>query len=147
MRHDLTVFFRDLQDRLDWLVKEVSRLQEENERLLKENKTLREEVTLARLFRDLEPTAEVRQALAPSGGGELFEPPPAVSWEAMEFYRVLPKSFTFAEFFQAAEGAGVAGNAARDYMLVYFRENLLQQRGTRIEKTQTAASYPRRMAR
>ena len=68
MRHDLTVFFRDLQDRLDWLVKEVARLQEENERLLKENKTLREEVTLARLFRDLEPTAEVRQVLASSAG-------------------------------------------------------------------------------
>lgn len=144
MRHDLTVFFRDLQDRLDWLVKEVTRLQEENERLLKENKSLREEVTLARLFRDLEPVPEAKETPAPAA--EMFELPGAVSWEAMEFYRMLPRSFTFAEFFHAAERVGVSGDTARDYMLVFFRENMLNQKGTRIEKTQTIP-FPRRIAR
>ena len=143
MSHDIQTFLRDLQDRLDWLFKEVALLQQENDRLLKDNKALREEVTLARLFRDLESAPETpRAAAAPD---DLFEPPSSVSREAMAFYHHLPASFNFAEFFLTAETQGVPGDLSRAFMLVYFRENMLQQKSTRIEKTGTMP-YPKRLA-
>ena len=144
MSHDVQTFLRDLQDRLDWLFKEVVRLQQENDRLLKDNKTLREEVTLARLFRDLEPAPETPHAAA--APEELFELPASVSREAMEFYHHLPASLNFAEFFLTAEAQDIPGDLSREFMLVYFRENMLQQKGTRIEKTGTMP-YPKRLAR
>src|SRR5690606_19511125 len=104
MSPDLKAFCRDLQDRLGWLSKEVARLQEDNERLQQENKSLREEVTLARLFRDIEPAPEGPRPAAPPD--ELFDAPPSVSREAMEFYHHLPPTFNFADFFQVAEQAG-----------------------------------------
>lgn len=143
MSYDLKAFCRDLQDRLNWLFKEVTRLEEENERLQRENKTLREEVTLARLFRDIEPQSATAAPPAPE---ELFDLPAAVSREALSLYQQLPENFTFAEYFQAAEGEGVSGDLARDYMLLYFREHMLHQLGTRIEKTGDFP-YPRRLAR
>jgi hypothetical protein len=144
MSYDLKAFCRDLQDRLTWLFKEVTRLQEENERLLKENKSLREEVTLARLFREIEPVSEGQRATP--AVEDLFEASVSVSREAMEFYHRLPASFNFAEFFMTAEAEGIPGDTARDHMVVYFRENMLQQRGTRVEKTGTMP-YPKRLAK
>ena len=142
MSYDLSTFLRDIQGRLDWLFDEVDRLKEENERLLRENKALREEVTLARLFRDIEPAAEPVRSEAE----ELFEAPPSVSREVIQFYHRLPSSFNFADFFVTAEAQGVTSELAREYMLVFFRENMLLQRGTRIEKTGTLP-YPKRLAR
>lgn len=144
MSYDLKAFSLDLQDRLNWLFKEVDRLHDENERLLQENKTLREEVTLARLFRDLEPVAAGPHT--PALPDDLLGPPVTISREAMEFYHRLPLSFNFAEYFQAADAGNISSDRARDFMLVFFREHMLRQQGTRIEKTGTMP-YPKRLAR
>lgn len=130
MSYDLKAFCRDLQDRLNWLFKEVTRLQEENERLLQENKDLREEATVSRLFREMgekEPVVPPRPDLPPA-------PPSDLPREATDFFRALPDTFTFADYFQAADAYGVAPNNARDWMLLFFRENMLEQRGKTIEK-------------
>lgn len=142
MSYDLKAFCRDLQDRLTWLFKEVTRLQEENERLLQENKELREEATVSRLFREMgekEPTLQPQPEVPPT-------PTPEIPREAVDFFRALPETFSFADYFQAADAYGVAPNHARDWMLLFFRENMLEQRGKTIEK-QTDRPYQVRLVR
>lgn len=141
MSYNLEVFGRDLRDRVSWLIKEVSRLHEENERLLRENKTLREEATLARLFWDVEAASQ----WFGGGGQELYEVPSTVSRESMQFYQKLPMTFNVAEYFQHAEREDVSSDDARTFMLLFFREEMLVQKGTQIEKT-GRAPYPQRIA-
>ncbi|MFW5973252.1 MAG: hypothetical protein ACOCTG_04605 [Bacteroidota bacterium] len=140
MSYDLKAFCRDLQDRLNWLSKEVVRLQDENEQLLQQNQELREEATLSRLFREM---GEKEQLGAEEDLAELL--PDDLTQEALDFYRSLPSSFTFADYFQAADAHGVSAGSARDWMLVFFRESMLEQRGRTIEKNKRP--YPVRLAR
>jgi hypothetical protein len=130
MSYDLKAFCRDLQDRLNWLFKEVVRLQEENDRLLKQNMELREEATLSRLFSDMEEheAEQVRRETTAS---------PAITLprEAMDFFHTLPATFNFADFFHAADAHGLTATVARDWMLLFLKEKLIEQRGNVIEKT------------
>lgn len=133
MSFDLKETFNDLQERLAWLSKEVEQLQEDNERLLGENRSLREEVTLARLFRDVD--------AAPEG----FGLPAVVPKMAHEFYDGLPEHFSFTDFFHRAGHFGLTVETAKDYLIVFFRENMLTQRGARLEKT-AALPHPLRLS-
>jgi hypothetical protein len=130
MSYDLKAFCRDLQERLNWLFKEVVRLQEENDRLLKQNMELREEATLTRLFSEMEEdeVLKVRQETAP-------QPVAAkLPREAVEFFHTLPSKFNFADFFQAADAHGLSASTARDWMLLFLREKLIDQHGNMMEK-------------
>ena len=141
MSSELKAFSRDLLDRITWLLNEAAKLTTENERLLTENKRLREEITLARLFRDIEQTTMVEEETT-----KMLDLPSGVPKQAMAFYQHLPETFNFAAFFSYAEREGLTGHQARDSMLIYFRENMLRQRGTHIEKTGNIP-YPKRIAR
>lgn len=113
---------------MKWLLAEVRRLEAENESLLKENKELREEVTLVRLHDEFEPE-EVQ-----SPDLEEAPHPSAVPDEAVAFFRKLPDRLNFADYFQYAETERIAGDQAREYMLMFFREEMLEQRGRQIQK-------------
>lgn len=141
MSYDLKAFVRDLQDRLNWLFKEVVRLQEENERLLQQNQELREEATLSRLFREMEEKEQKPQERLDVGP----RPPADLPREAIEFFRTLPDSFNFSDYFEAADAHGLSATVARDWMLVFFRESMLEQRGRTIEKN--GRPFPVRLAR
>src|SRR5690625_1753788 len=125
MSYDLKAFCRDLQDRLSWLFKEVARLQEENERLLQENQALREEATLSRLFRELGDEAQTEMP-APADTNNFGSGVPP---EAMAFFRYLPESLDFANYFEAADAYGIEGDQARVWNLVFFRGPLAGPRG------------------
>lgn len=123
-------FIAYVQERLAWLQREVERLIEENERLREENRRLREEVTLYRLFQEIQPTAE--EGL-PELSAEVLQ-------QAMAFLARLPSELSFAEFFDRAEQEGIESQVARDYLLIFLREDLLRQRGGRLIKTSREAS-------
>lgn len=133
MSYDLKAFCRDLQDRLNWLFKEVVRLQEENDRLLKQNMELREEATLSRLFSEME-EGEAERVRAESKVVATPTPAPRVPKEALDFFQSLPASFNFADFFQAADAHGLSAAAARDWMLMFLRERMIEQRGNTMAK-------------
>jgi regulator of replication initiation timing len=109
---------------MNQLFDELERLQEDNEHLRRENKALREEVTLARIFEDVSQQEEAFP----------LEDPTSIPREAFALYRRLPRTFKFADFFQLAERFGLDATAARDCLLYFLRENMLQQKGARVEK-------------
>jgi len=109
---------------MNQLFDELERLQEDNEQLRRENKALREEVTLARLFEDVSQQEEAFP----------LEDPTSIPREAFALYRRLPRTFKFADFFQLAERFGLDATAARDCLLYFLRESMLQQKGARVEK-------------
>ena len=123
MSDELKAFCTDVRDRLNWLSEEVQRLVEENTALKLENQALREEATLARLYRDMEAPAAI-------------EPPAATTLphDAHRLFDQLPDTFRFGDFFDVAEESGIKSERAKDYMLLLLRARLLMQRGTRIEK-------------
>lgn len=135
MQNDLEEFGRDLSDRVDWLLREVKKLRSENERLLRENMELREEVTLRRLQTELEGDSEIpADLLSPAKNGSDLPP------EALEFYRSLPDKINFNDFFDRVESSGMAATPAREVMLSLVRAGLLAHRGRRIEKTRASAT-------
>lgn len=137
MTDDFDQFGRELTLRLNRLLIEFKRLTEENERLLlekknllQENKELRAEVTLARLHSELGAGADLPFELKTEA-----PPEPMLSPEALAFYRNLPRKINFSDFFRHAEAAELSGARAREFMLSFFRQGLLQQRGRRLEKS------------
>ena len=114
---------------------ETRRLLQENERLLRENERLRQEVTVARLsrklgffaYRAVRPTKTKRRGQ--DGPGKVEE-----GQNSRWFYRRLPPSFTFAEFVQAAEAAGVAPRRAKKILLTLISEGTLHLKGVQIRK-------------
>lgn len=142
MSYDLKAFCRDLQDRLNWLFKEVVRLQEENDRLLEENQSLREEATLSRLVREM--GEKERPPIIPREMPS--RPPNDMERDTVDFYRTLPSTFSFSDYFEAADAHGLSASTARDWMLIFFRENMLEQRGRTIEKHNNQ-TFPVRMVR
>ncbi|MEX0600234.1 MAG: hypothetical protein WD423_07225 [Rhodothermales bacterium] len=129
MEHDIDQFGRELMRRLKWLIAEVKRLSDENERLLRENKELREEVTLARLQGELGGSGDLLDELASEVPVE-----PVLSPEAMQFYRILPEKINFSDFFRYAEAGDISVAEARDYLLAFIRQGLVEQRGRLLEK-------------
>jgi len=132
MDKELTKRYQDLVDELKALFKELGVLKLENERLSKENITLREEVSLLRLYID---------TYQHEGEGTVVELDeldlhPPVSKDALEFYDSLPPSFNFSELFELADLLGVEKQRMKGFMTTYLRENMMQQHGTRVEKTE-----------
>lgn len=122
-----------LQDTLEELSEEVNRLQDEvdrmeseNDQLRRENKSLREEVTVARLYQEMSQEEDEMT----------IEYPVAMPPDALELYRSLPSAFKFAEFFKQSDEQGLDSATARDTLLYFLREELLIQRGARIEKAE-----------
>lgn len=111
------------------LLDEMERLREENEQLRRENKALREEVTLVRIFDDVTRQEEAFP----------IEDPASVPRQAYALYRRLPRTFKFSDFFQLAERFDLDGAAARDALLHFLREDMLRQKGARVEKKNTPA--------
>ncbi|MFQ5570960.1 MAG: hypothetical protein ACE5G0_14870 [Rhodothermales bacterium] len=129
MDKELSRKYQDLIDGLQELVKELAALRLENERLSKENITLREEVSLLRLYID----TYQQETDAVAELEELNLTPP-ISHDALEFYESLPQSFNFSELFELAEMLGVEKQRMKGFMTTYLRENMMKQHGTRVEK-------------
>jgi hypothetical protein len=94
--------YQELTEGLKQLFKELAALQGENERLNRENITLREEVSLLRLYIDtyMQAGEDVSDLdgldLTLSGRGHAAaEDQPDISEDAMAFYESLPESFKF----------------------------------------------------
>lgn len=130
MDKELSKRYQDLLDELKALFKELSAVKLENERLAKENITLREEVSLLRLYID------TYQHEGEAGVEELEELDlhPPISKDALEFYESLPQSFNFSELFELADLLGVEKQRMKGFLTTYLRENMMQQHGTRVEK-------------
>jgi regulator of replication initiation timing len=129
MDKDLSKRYQDLLEELKALFKDLAALKLENERLAKENITLREEVSLLRLYIDTyQQEGETVEDLA---GLDLH---PAISKDALEFYESLPPSFNFSELFELADMLGVEKQRMKGFLTTYLRENMMQQHGTRVEK-------------
>lgn len=115
-----------LQDQVDRLHEQNEQLAQDNARLQQENKSLREEVTVVRLYREVSEEEDF--------GAE--EPGQAISRSAFMLYRALPAAFKFAEFFQIADEQDIDPAVARDALLQLLREDMLVQKGARIEKSE-----------
>lgn len=129
-RHEMNksqVLIQKLRKNLKQLSDEVERLQEENEQLRRENKALREEVTVVRLYQEMSEEEEEEMSV---------EAVSTIPKEAFSLYRKLPSAFKFAEFFQLADEEGFDPSAARDTLLHFLREEMLIQKGARIEKSE-----------
>ena len=131
MDKELSKRYQDLIDELKGLFKELAALKLENERLAKENITLREEVSLLRLYID---TYQQEGESAAEELEELDLAPP-ISKDALEFYESLPQSFNFSELFELADLLGVEKQRMKGFLTTYLRENMMEQHGTRVEKT------------
>ena len=130
MDKELSQRYQDFLDELKTLFKELSVLKLENERLSKENITLREEVSLLRLYID----TYQQEGLAGVEELEELDLHPPISKDAQEFYESLPRSFNFSELFELADLLGVEKQRMKGFMTIYLRENMMQQHGTRVEK-------------
>ena len=130
MDKELSKRYQDLLEELKGLFKELASLKLENERLAKENITLREEVSLLRLYID------TYQQEGEAGVEELEELDlhPPISKDALAFYESLPQSFNFSELFELADMLGVEKQRMKGFLTTYLRENMMQQHGTRVEK-------------
>lgn len=135
--------YQELSEELQDLFKELSVLQGENERLSKENIALREEVSLLRLYIDSylqagEDTSVLEDLDIPvpaSQAATVGEAESGLTRDALEFYESLPQSFNFSELFELADLLGVEKQRMKGFMTTYLRENMMQQHGTRVEKT------------
>ncbi len=131
MDKELAKRYQDLIDALKGLFKELAGLKLENERLAKENITLREEVSLLRLYID----TYQQEGEAVAEELEELDLIPPISRDALEFYDSLPQSFNFSELFELADLLGVEKQRMKGFMTTYLRENMMEQHGTRVEKT------------
>ncbi len=125
---DLASEVGKLQDQVERLQDKNEQLTQENKRLQQENKSLREEVTVVRLYQEVSEDEDV---------GE--EPSSSVSRQALILYRELPAAFKFAEFFQIADQQDIDPAVAREALLQLLREDMLVQKGARIEKSEPAS--------
>jgi regulator of replication initiation timing len=124
MSKDIRELMEGVRRNMSQLLDEMERLRDENEQLRRENKALREEVTLVRIFKDV---SEQEEAFP-------IEDPESIPREAFALYRRLPRAFKFSDFFQLAERFGLDAAAARDCLLYFLREDMLRQKGARVEK-------------
>ena len=131
MDKELSRRYQNLIDELKGLFKKLAALQLDNERLAKENITLREEVSLLRLYID----TYQQEGQAISEELEDMDLTPPISKDALEFYDSLPQSFNFSELFELADLLGVEKQRMKGFMTTYLRENMMEQHGTRVEKT------------
>ncbi len=131
MDKELSKRYQNLIDELKELFKKLAALKLENERLAKENITLREEVSLLRLYID----TYQQEGQAVSEEFEELDLTPPISKDAQEFYDSLPQSFNFSELFELADLLGVEKQRMKGFMTTYLRENMMEQHGTRVEKT------------
>ncbi len=147
--------YQALSEGLKDLFKELVALEAENQRLTTENITLREEVSLLRLYidtysqagedtADLEKLDLLKQAVPPEAerDAEAAEERPheetdssALTPDAIAFFNSLPQSFNFSELFELADLLGIEKDRMKGFMTTYLRENLMEQHGTRVEKT------------
>ena len=104
MDKELSRRYQHLIDELKELFKKLAALQLDNERLAKENITLREEVSLLRLYID---TYQQEGEAAVAELAEMNLIPP-ISKDALEFYASLPQSFNFPELFELADLLGAS---------------------------------------
>ena len=131
MDKELSKRYQDLTEELKSLFKELAAVRLENERLAKENITLREEVSLLRLYID----TYQQEGEAAAEELEDLDLAPPISKDALEFYESLPQSFNFSELFELADLLGVEKQRMKGFMTTYLRENMMEQHGTRVEKT------------
>ena len=151
MDSKLSQRYQALSEELKRLFQELTALEAENKRLTRENITLREEVALLRLYIDTYIQAgeetedlEALNLLSPQAPGEA-EPEADVAPEeteavaltpdAVAFYNSLPESFNFSEMFELADLLGVEKQRMKSFMTTFLHQNMMQQHGTRVEKT------------
>lgn len=118
-----------LREAVDTLTRRNRELAEQRQDLLEENRALRREATLVRLYEDLSlhagPDDEARVAVLPP--------------DAERLYRRLPVTFTFPLFFQRADAEGIEPEDARTCLLYFLKRSALSQTGSRLEKTGSIA--------
>ena len=115
-----------LQAEVEHLRRKVEQLGAAREELLEQNRQLRQEATVVRLYKDLARSREEKSAAARSAD------PPNV---AHALYRTLPKTLTVRDFFRHADEEGLGTQATRECFVYFLKEEMLDQSGPRLEKT------------
>lgn len=112
---------------IDELRRENERLRDERAELLAQNRTLRREATLGRLYHDLDRRKKEKRASTSDTT--------SIPASAAELYHSLPIAFKFADFFRLASECDVDTATARRCLLYFLEEQLLMQTGSRLHKT------------
>lgn len=104
----------------------IEKLEAQRHQLLEENRRLRREITQSRLVEDLKVSTAV---------GEDETPPSSpVPPTAEDLYLTLPASFTYEEFFQIAQNAGLDTEEVRQSLRIFLRRGMVTQEGSRLTK-------------
>lgn len=132
---------RQLEDEKRRLERENNRLRGEGEdrrgtvrRLIEQNKEMREELTLLRLYREGDVPEELRERTTKGTSGRVLSP------EAMDFFDALPPSLNFASYFTRADEHDFGEQEAKDFLLRFIQEDLLRPKGHRLEKSTRAVN-------
>lgn len=115
-----------LKETIDELRDRTETLEDEREALLDENRVLRRKLTQILLLKEYE---EAIDAIETETGQMPTAPPPAE-----RLYQFLPSSFFFSEFFRMAGSTGVDMDEARQCLLHFLANDLIDQEGSRLVK-------------
>lgn len=115
-----------LRRKVEELRSRTEELETERKKLLEENRRLRREITQSRLVDDL----KVSTAVPEDESGSL----PAVPPTTEDLFYTLPASFTYQEYFQIADNAGMDTGEAREALRAFLNADLVKQEGSRLKK-------------
>lgn len=115
-----------LQKTVDDLQAKNEALKNERDRLLEENRALRQQITHFRLLDGFENAIDAIE----TDTGQ----PPAAPPSAEQLYHTLPPSFSFAEFFRIAQNESLGTDEARRCLLHFLAQNQVAQEGSRLVK-------------
>jgi len=110
-----------------------AQLRAQREELLEENRQLRQEATVVRLYKNLSRNRD-------PADGAAHPLTPKVEQE--KFYQTLPDTITVRGFFRHAETQGLGTQRARESLLHFLKHDLLGQAGSRLKKPPTDGAPP-----
>lgn len=107
----------------------------EDRRLIEQNKEMREQLTLLRLYQEGKVPADLEHRVLKEALTRALSP------EAADFFHALPSSLNFASYFSRADEHDLGEQEAKDLLLRLIQEELLIPKGHRLEKAHRARDF------